>query len=300
MNLNNIDLNKLSVFCQVLESRNYRLASEILHVTPSAISQTIAILEESLGFPLFHRHGRKLIPTDNGRRIHAEFRRHHGGFLAALEDLASKQEKVAGTLRIGAYLEFAKSQLAPVIRSFSQKHREAQLKITFDMPSRLHRSLEQGQIDICFSIYPSVERKKVESSPVYHDELVLVSPPGLLPDNPSFREIMAAPLMEYYVNHQPMLRWIQLHFRKRPRQLPVRVYASTAEMVLALVEEGAGIGVVPKFLLDSAHPKRAVKIVRPSNRKLLDHIWVLENKTKHSSLHEEFKREVLAHLRSTP
>ncbi len=296
MKLNDLDFNKLAVFSQVVESGNYRLASETLNVTPSALSQTITLLEHRLGFPLFHRVGRKLVPTGNGLTLHREFRRHQGAFLESVKGLAEKKHRVTGLLRIGSYLEFATSQLAPVVRSFTQKFPEAQLKLHFDTPSRLEEALERGKLDLCFSIYPSVQRKKTESRPVFHEELVLVSPAGLLPDSPTYDDMLAAPLIDYFANHLALSRWLQLHYRRRPRKLSVKVYASAAEMVLALVAEGAGIGVVPKFLFDSTRLKRSVKLVRPTPRRLLDHIWMLEKRGELSALHTEFRKHALERL----
>ena len=295
MKLNDLDFNKLAVFSQVVESGNYRLASEALHVSPSALSQTITTLEHRLGFALFHRVGRKLVPTASGLTLHKEFRRHQGAFLASVKGLAEKKHQVTGLLRIGSYLEFATSQLAPLLRSFTQKFPDAQLKLHFDTPSRLEEALERGRLDLCFSIYPSGARK-LESRPVFHEELVLVSPAGLLSDSPSYDEVLAAPLVDYFSNHLALSRWLQLHFRKRPRKLPVKVYASAAEMVLALVAEGTGIGVVPKFLLDSTRLKRSVKVVRPTPRRLLDHIWMLETRSAPSALQAEFKGHLLGRL----
>jgi len=293
--LNDLDFNKLAVFCQVVESGNYRRASEALGVTPSALSQTITLLEHKLAFALFHRSGRKLVPTASGLKLQKEFRLHQGAFLESVRHLAEEKHRVSGTLRVGSYLEFATLQLAPQIRSFTKRFPEAQLKLSFDTPSRLQLALEKGQLDLCFSIYPS-ESKKTDSRPVYHEELVLVSPTGLLSDEPSYAEILSAPLIEYFPSHHALARWLQLHFRKKPKKLSVKVYAAAAEMVLALVAEGAGIGVVPKFLLDSTRLKRGVKIVRPSGKRLLDHIWMLENKTARSLLHEEFRRHLLSSL----
>lgn len=84
-------------------------------------------------------------------------------------------------------------------------------------------------------------------------------------------------MIEYYFNHQPIRRWIALHFKKRPQKLPIRAYASTAEMVLSIVREGAGIGVVPKFILNSQSGS-GLTLVRPTEKKFSDHIWMLEHK----------------------
>ncbi len=302
MNLNQIDLNKVAVFSQVVESGGYRLASEALNITPSAISQTISILEHSTGFALFHRVGKRLIPTENGLALHREFSRFQGGFSQALQKLADDKDQVTGVLRIGAYLEFAKSQLAPIIAAFLKRHESAQIKISFETPSRLQRLLEDGRIDLCFSIFPSVQTRLIESRSVYKEELVLVAPRGIITEKPTFNEIMATPMIEYYFNHQPIRRWIELHFKRRPLHLPIRSYAATAEMVLALVREGAGIGVVPKYILDGHATTGSLKVIRPTERKFADHIWMLERKmSAKRPIHGAFCDEIdkaLSHART--
>jgi LysR family cyn operon transcriptional activator len=302
--LNDVDLNKVAVFCHVVDAGNYRRASETLNVTPSALSQTIRNLEHALGAELFERVGKKLVPNRNGLRLHREFRRTHFDFLRSIQDLGDESERVAGLLRVGAYLEFAKVRLAPLIRAFREKYPGTQLKLVFDSPSRLQRQLETGNLDVCFSIYPSAEARTIESRPVYHEELVLIAPEGRLPESPTMERLLELPVIEYFLNHQPIRRWLFLHYKKRPKKIPIAVYAASAEMVLELVREGAGIGVVPKFLLGEearlglGGEPRNVAVVRPSPRRYLDHIWLLEKKSgRKSAVHEAFVRHVAQGLR---
>ncbi len=277
MNLNSIDLNKLAVFSRIVEAGNYRKASEALHVTPSALSQTIASLEHSLGIPLFHRVGKKLVLTDSGARIQREFQLHHSQFSHALARIAGKERQVSGLIRVGAYLEFAKFQLSPVLAAFLKRHPEVQVKLAFDTPSRLHRMLEAGKLDLCFSIYPERGNKRIESRPIYHEELLLVAPKGMLEARPTCAQVMAAPMIEYYFNHQPLKRWLALHFNRKPKRLPIRAFGASAEMVLALIQENLGAGIVPEYLLKGKTLKSLV-ICRPTPRKLMDHIWMLQLK----------------------
>lgn len=290
-----MDLNKVMVFCRVVDAGTYRRASETLNVTPSALSQTIHHLEHALGAPLFERVGKRLVPNAHGIRLHREFRRTHADFLRSIQEISD--EKVSGLLRVGSYLEFAKARLTPQIKTFCEKFPAAQLKLTFDSPSRLQRLLETGNLDVCFSIYPSREARTIESRPVYHQELVLIAAAGSLPENPSLERVLETPLIDYYLNHQPIQRWLYLHYRKRPKKVPVAVYAASAEMVLSLVSAGAGIGVVPKFLLEGT--KHNVMVVRPTDRRYLDHIWLLEKKSaRKSALHVAFVKHVAHGLRS--
>ena len=293
MNLNNLDLNKLAVFTKVVEAGNYRLASELLNVTPSALSQTITSLEHSLGIPLFHRFGKRLVLTETGARIQREFRRHQASLTQALGRIAGKNE-LSGLIHVGAYLEFAKFQLAPVLTAFQKKHPGVQVKLVFDTPSRLHRMLEVNKLDMCFSIFPERDSKLIESKPIYREELVLVSPQGRFGERPTFVEIVQSPMIEYYFNHQPIRRWLALHYKKKPKHLPVRTFGATAEMVLALVQEGLGIGVVPEFLLQAqaAQAAKGVAVCRPTPRRLMDSIWMLQLKKNENEVIRRFTEEV--------
>lgn len=305
MKLNNIDFNKVAVFCQVIESGNYQRASEVLHVTPSALSQTIAALEHALSFDLFDRLGKRLIPTAAGLRLHREFRQAQAGFMQALTQMQENQIQVVGTLRIGAYLEFAKSRLTFLIRDFIQEYPDANIKMTFGSPSRLQQLLNQGQLDLCLSIFRSAERKTIRSKTLCEEELVLISAPHLLPDLPTLEQVLKTPIIDYYYQHQPIGRWISLHFGKRPKKIPVRIFAATAEMVVSLVRSGAGIGIVPKYLVApqyigvSKHmgadsEAQGLKIIRPTGRRLTDYIWLLESAgSEKSAVHEAFKTKLM-------
>jgi DNA-binding transcriptional LysR family regulator len=283
----------MNVFCQVVESGGYQLASEVLFVTPSALSQTISNLEHSLGLALFERRGRRLVPTKDGLRLHREFRRHQVGFFQALNEMTGQQTVVSGTLRVGAYLEFAKSKLTRMLKEFIQEYPHANIKMVFDSPSRLHRLLHQGQLDLCLSIFPSAEKKTVHSKVLCEQELVLVSTAHGLSDSPSCEEILKTPIIDYYFNHQPIGRWLALHYNKRPKKIPVRIFAATAEMVVALVKEGAGIGVVPKYLVSTPEAMKGLKIVRPTAKKLNDYIWLLESAVSEKTpLHSVFCKKL--------
>jgi LysR family positive regulator for ilvC len=298
LNRQQVDFNKLNVFCQVIESGNYQRASEALHVTPSALSQAITGLEHSLGLALFERHGKRLRPSENGLRLHREFRSRQQGFFEILEEIQGVRNQVHGLLRIGAYLEFAKTRLTSVIRSFTHENPNADVKLAFDSPSRLHSLIQQGQLDLCFSIFPSPEKKSIRSTALIEEELVFIASPRLLSHTPDFEEILSAPLIDYYFNHQLLKRWLALHFAKRVKKIPVRIFAATAEMVVALAKEGAGVGVVPRYLVhdDLGDDTRGeLRIIRPTARRLSDYIWLLEREnTPLRPVHQVFRKMVFS------
>ena len=59
----------LRYFLEVVRSGSIRLASERLHVAPSAISRQIVLLEREVGAPLLIRTRRGVLPTEQGRIV---------------------------------------------------------------------------------------------------------------------------------------------------------------------------------------------------------------------------------------
>ncbi len=63
-------LRALGCFETAARLGSFTIAADELCLTPSAVSRQIRLLEEHLGFLLFHRVGRKMVLTDAGRAYH--------------------------------------------------------------------------------------------------------------------------------------------------------------------------------------------------------------------------------------
>src|SRR5512138_3437868 len=65
-----MDWDKLRIFHAVAEAGSFTHAGEKLNLSQSAVSRQISGLEESLNVPLFHRHARGLILTEQGELLY--------------------------------------------------------------------------------------------------------------------------------------------------------------------------------------------------------------------------------------
>ena len=296
MKLNSIDLNKLNTFCSVIEHHGFKKASEDLNLTRSAISQSISGLENSLGFALFHRVGRRLIPTEKGEALYAQFHGYQLQLQKTLTGLGKPQHKVEGLVRLGAYFEFAKNRLMPCISEFLQTYPDVEIQFTFDSPTRLESLLLENRIDMAFSIYPQ-KNAGTQSIQLLEQELVLIAPKGWIGNSFSAQELLALPIIDYFRSHLVLQRWLKFHFNYLPRKIPVKIFAASSEMVLKLVEQGLGIGMVPLYLLDSLPTNSTIEIYRPGKNKLLDYIWLNELKQNfNNTAHHAFSKMVSNHF----
>src|SRR2546423_11490772 len=84
-----MDTRQLAAFCVVVERRSFSQAAEQLGVTQPAVSLQIRSLEKRLGVQLLDRSGRRVEPTEAGRRLYRGAQRllaQEGPMLAALGD----------------------------------------------------------------------------------------------------------------------------------------------------------------------------------------------------------------------
>ena len=82
-----MDWDKLRIFYKVANAGSFTRASDTLNLSQSAISRQISSLEQEVGVPLFHRHARGLILTEQGEIL-----------FGAAEDVTDKLEVAAGQL----------------------------------------------------------------------------------------------------------------------------------------------------------------------------------------------------------
>src|SRR2546423_11969702 len=106
-----MDTRQLAAFCAVVERQSFSQAAERLGVTQPAVSQQIRALEERLGRRLLDRSGRRVEPTEAGRRLYRGAQR----LLQAEQQLLADLEQdgtgelhrglaIRGSTRPGAHL----------------------------------------------------------------------------------------------------------------------------------------------------------------------------------------------------
>src|SRR5688572_25941508 len=95
-----MDWDKLKVFHAAAEAGSFTHAGESLGLSQSAVSRQVSALEQELKAPLFHRHARGLILTEQGEML---FRTAHDVFMkleAVRTKLTDNREKPNGEMRV--------------------------------------------------------------------------------------------------------------------------------------------------------------------------------------------------------
>jgi len=126
-----MDIAALQAFVAVAETGSFSLAAERLFITQPATSKRIAALEAELGVALFDRMSRQIHLTEAGSTLLGSARRILSDLATSREEIKSLSNKVAGKLRLGTSHHIGIHRLPPVLKAFTQQHKQVELDLKF-------------------------------------------------------------------------------------------------------------------------------------------------------------------------
>jgi len=145
-----MDWDKLRIFHTVAEAGSFTHAGESLNLSQSAVSRQISALEEALGVPLFHRHARGLILTEQGELLFTTARDVFGKLSLAEARIMESKDKPQGPLKVTTTVAFGTLWLTPRIREFLDHYPDIQLTLALD-DGELDLSMRQADAAIRMS-----------------------------------------------------------------------------------------------------------------------------------------------------
>ncbi|MCC2971167.1 LysR family transcriptional regulator [Massilia sp. IC2-476] len=142
-------LDELQVFLAILDAGSMSAAAQKLRRSPSAITRSLATLEERVGLRLFERSTRRLTAIGEGLRLAEQARR----LLADYEGAISEHDAAVprGLLRVTAPMVFGRRHMAPVVTRFLMRYPEIQVELV--LGDRNMDLIENG-IDVALRIGP--------------------------------------------------------------------------------------------------------------------------------------------------
>lgn len=120
-------LDELQVFLAILDTGSLTAAAQKLRRSPSAVTRSLATLEQRVGMRLFERSTRSLSATSEGQRLVTHARR-----LLADYDTAVCENQAAppkGLLRVTAPMVFGRRYMTSVATKFLMRHPDIQVDL---------------------------------------------------------------------------------------------------------------------------------------------------------------------------
>ena len=237
-------------------------AGKHLNLTQSALSHQLNELERRLGTPLFHRVGRRLVPTlagerllDGAKRTLTVLRRTE----ATLKRIASGQEAV---LRLTTECYTAYHWLPAILEEFGRRCPKVEVQVVAEATRRPIEALLAGKIDVAI-MHDSVSDERIDAIPLFEDEMVVVAAPS----HPLAKALFVRP-EDFADEHLIVYTSLQPEDMLMRRVLgpagisPRRVTAiQLTEAMLEMVRAGLGISVLARWAAEPQVVSGAVRAI---------------------------------------
>jgi len=227
-------LNWLRVFEAAARTESFTGASQILNMSPSAVSQQIKALEGHLATALFYRGARNVTLTEAGQSFLPVVRQALLSVETTAASLFGQPKEVA--LEVQAVLIFATSWLAPRLLSFEKDNPGIQLHISGDYKNV--DSLKGGaELRVVFG---GVPHSWGESDRLFSETIYPVAVPAIAEQINSVDDLLAHRMIEVATHRSGWLNFLEAAGGPDIAEASFS-FVDTSEISLAMAASGYGI-----------------------------------------------------------
>ena len=247
-----MDWDKLRIFHAAAEAGSFTHAGEALNMSQSAVSRQVSALEQDIGVPLFHRHARGLILTEQGEDLFRTARDVMVKLDSVRARLTESSEKPTGTLRITTTVGLGSTWLTQRLHEFVELYPEVNIHLILD-DDELDLSMRQADVAIRLRqpTQPDLIQRRlftvhmhVYAAPAY---LKRFGTPKTVADLDSHRIVTFGVPVPSYLRD---LNWLELAGRGSddPREPALKINNIFA--IKNAVMNGTGIAVLPNYMVE--------------------------------------------------
>ena len=248
-----MDWDKLRVFHAVAEAGSFTHAGDTLNLSQSAVSRQISALEEALQVPLFHRHARGLILTEQGESLNRTVREVFAKLAMTEALLTESREKPAGRLKVTTTVGFGASWLAPRVQAFLDMYPDVTMNLVLDDTDL---DLAMREADVAIRMHPPKQPDLVQRHLMAIEWHICASAAYLAKNGTptTIEDLDKHRLILFGDYHPPVtdVNWLAALGRSpaQPRRALLEVN-SLAAMTMA-VKSGLGIAALPDYMAQEA------------------------------------------------
>ena len=241
-----MDLRQLEILQAIAETGSFTACGKKLHVSQSAISRQILLLEDELGEPLFLRVGRQVRMTPAaeslvqlGQRVFLDVRETVGAITDRTRDLR-------GTLRLSGGMTVCLYVFPPLLKHLRRVHPHLDVRLTVALAGRSVQEIRGGRVDAGLLTLP-VEETDLITVPALREELLLVTAPThqlARRRKVQARDLAGLPFVLFEVGSATR-RVIDHFFASQNIEPTIVMDTENVEIIKAMVKTGLGVGIVP-------------------------------------------------------
>ena len=256
-----MSLQKYEIFLRTLETGSVSRAAEDLGLTQSAVSHALTSLEEQFGFPVLKRSRSGVRLTEEGKKVLPSVRTILSAEMQLQETVSSIHGLSTGTIRIGTFTSVAVHWLPSILKAFQAAHPHIRFKLLNGDYHDVEQWLEEGAVDLGFVSLPTRAPGKV--IPLMKDRLLVI-----LPKDHPLANLPCFPIS--FAKQESFISLLESSDQDLRRALDaedirpnVRFVTKDDYAIIAMVEQGLGIAIMPELLLQGRRDNIAALELSP-------------------------------------
>jgi len=244
-----MDWDKLRVFHAVAEAGSFTHAGETLNLSQSAVSRQISALEENLQVPLFHRHARGLILTEQGESLNRTVREVFAKLAMTEALLTESKEKPAGRIKVTTTVGFGATWLAPRLQGFLEKYPDVTMSLLLDDADL---DLAMREADVAIRMHAPKQPDLVQRHLMQIHWLVVAHPDYLArTGTPTRPEELDDHKLILFGDYRPPvedINWLAEAGRRAGSPRRALLEVNSLQAMAMAIRSGLGIGVLPDWM----------------------------------------------------
>ena len=238
----NVDLELYRVFYAVAKHKHMTKASEELHISQPAISQSIKKLEDQLGGTLFLRSNKGMGLTEEGKMFYEYVKGALELINNAENEFTSFKDLSKGEIKIGCSTTLTKLVLMNALKDFHLDYPNININITNDLTSNLINDLKLGKLDFVIFNESNIKETNLNLEKIKELKQGFIYNPEFYNDNiNNFEDLNNVPLIlqKEESNSRKLLDYIAL--QNNVKLIP-KMEVVSQELITEFTNIGLGIG----------------------------------------------------------
>ncbi len=238
----NVDLELYRVFYIVAKNKHMTKASEELHISQPAISQSIKKLEDQLGGTLFLRSNKGMELTEEGKMFYEYVKGALELINNAENEFTSFKDLSKGEIKIGCSTTLTKLVLMDAIKEFHRDYPNININITNDLTGSLINDLKLGKLDFVIFNESNIKETNLDLEKIKELKQGFIYNPEFFKDTvKNFEDLNKVPLIlqKEESNSRKLLDYIALS--NNVKLIP-KMEVVSQELITEFTNAGLGIG----------------------------------------------------------
>ena len=172
------------IFEIVSEKGSFAKAATVLSLTPSAVSHSIAKLEDDLGCQLFWRNRSGVELTEEGRHLLPYIKRIQASNDELLHEAGRIRNKEVGLVKVGVFYSVAANWLPHILKRFYADCPGIEVEVMEGGYADIAKWLDERKLDI--GLLSNLTAEGLDYTVLKKEPLIYVTPPDFVPKNKTY------------------------------------------------------------------------------------------------------------------